>query len=262
MRKYLSLLIVLAMSLLAVPAVAIDNTWITAPSLSSISISGGGASGQGSSYTISTQALTVTMKYTGTPNLARKFAQVNFYDFTGGVGLDLASGPSGVSSTACDHQTLGGNSHTCYFQLNELGNASFTMTLSNVTTAGHFKYKVLAGPNISESQTALVSFTAPTNKIVPVLKNVRGIAGGPGAIQFRVTHNGKAASGVRVKFSFKGIGENLSATSATSNKNGLVTVFLTNLKFYRGSAAVKAQIIGGTAKATGYIWWHKVKYLQ
>lgn len=249
------------MSLSAAPAGAIDNTWITSPSLSSISITGGGAMGQGSSYTISTQAITVTMKYTGNASLARKFAQVNFYDFTGGVGLELASGSAGVSSTACDHQTLGGNSHTCYFQLNDLGNASFTMTLSNVTTEGHFKYRVLAGPNISESQAAMVSFTAPTNKIAPVLKNVRGIAGGPGAIQFRVTQNGKAASGVRVKFSFKGVGENLSAASAVSDKKGLVTVFLTNLKFFRGHAAVKAQVIGGSAKATGYIWWFKVKYL-
>lgn len=224
-------------------------------------MSGGGATGQGSSYSISTQAITVTMTYTGSASVARKFAQVNFYDFTGGVGLELTSGASGVSSTACDHQTLGGNSHTCFFQLNESGNATFKMTLSNVTTAGHFKYKVLAGPNITESQAALVSFSAPTNKIVPVLKNVRGIAGGPGAIQFRVTQNGKPSAGVRVKFSFKGIGENLSAASGVSDKKGLVTVFLTNLKFYRGSAAVKAQVIGGTAKATGYIWWTKVKYL-
>lgn len=261
MRKIVSLIIILALSLVAVPAQALDNSWISSPSLSTVTITGGGAAGAGNGYAISTQAVSVTMHYTGGAGVANKFAQVNFYDFVGGAGLELKSGDSGVSSTACDHQTLGGNSHTCFFQLNAAGNASFEMTLSNLSTAGAFKYKVLAGPNIQESQAALVSFTTPTFKIAPVLKNVRGITGGPGAIQFRVTQHGKASAGVRVKFSFKGVGENLSAVNAVSDKRGLVTVYLTNLKFRRGSTAVKARVIGGTAVATGYVWWHRVKFL-
>lgn len=261
MRKIVSLIIVFCLSLASVPAHALDNTWITSPSLSSISVTGGGAEPSGSGYAISTQAVSVTMHYTGGVSVANKFAQVSFFDFVGGVGLNLASGESGVSSTACDHQTLGGNSHTCFFRLDDSGNASFEMTLSNLTTGGAFKYKLLAGPNIQESQDGLITFVVPTNKIAPVFKNVRGISGGPGAIQFRVTLHGKPSAGVRVKFSFKGVGENLSALNGVSDKRGLVTVYLTNLKFQRGSAVVKARVIGGTAIATGYVWWHKVKFL-
>jgi hypothetical protein len=261
MRKFLSLIITASLALAAVPAQALDNSWITSPSLSAITISGGGATASVSGYDISTQAVAVTMHYTGGAGVANKFAQVNFFDFVGGPGLTLQSGDGGVSSTACDHQTLGGNSHTCFFQLDASGNAAFEMTLTNLTAGGGFKYKLLAGPNIQESQDGQINFVVPTNKIAPVLKNVRGISGGPGAIQFRVTQNGKPSAGVRVRFSFKGVGENLSALNSVSDKHGLVTVYLTNMKFHRGSATVKARIIGGTAVATGYVWWHKVKFL-
>ena len=249
------------MAMVATPALAIVDTWITSPTLSAVTISGGGAKSNGAGYVLSTQAQTATLKFTGTAGQAGKFAQINFYDFVGGVGLELVSGPAGVSSTACDHQTLGGNSHTCFFQLDENSIATIPLILSNATTAGHLKYKVLAGPNISESADGTISFRTPTNKIVPVLLNVRGIAGGAGATQFRVTDRGKVSAGVRVKLTFSGVGENLSAVYAVSNKKGLVTVYLTNLKFYRGSAKITARVVGGATKAVAYIWWFKVKYL-
>ncbi|MEY4451883.1 MAG: hypothetical protein RLZZ380_1004 [Actinomycetota bacterium] len=261
MRKLFTSIIALATFLGASPALAIDNAWITSPTLSAVSITGGGASATGVGYALSTQAQTATFKFKGTQAQAGKYAQINFFDFVGGVGLELVSGPDGVSSTACDHQTLGGNNHTCFFKLDANSNASFPLLLSNVTSAGHFKYKVLAGPNITESADGILSFVTPTNKIAPVLLNVRGIAGGPGATQFRVTNYGKASAGVRVKFTFTGVGENLSALNAVSDKNGLVTVYLTNQKFYKGSAKVTARVIGGHAKAVSYIWWFKVKYL-
>ena len=261
MRKLLTILITVTMAMVATPALAIVDTWITSPTLSAVTISGGGAKANGAGYILSTQAQTATLKFTGTAGQAGKFAQINFFDFVGGVGLELVSGPAGVSSTACDQQTLGGNRHTCYFKLDENSIATIPLILSNASTAGHFKYKVLAGPNITESSDGLITFSQPTNKIAPVLLNVRGIAGGPGATQFRVTDRGKAAAGVRVKFTFTGIGENLSAVNAISDKNGLVTVYLTNLKFFRGSAKVTARVVGGHAKAVAFIWWSKVKYL-
>ena len=260
MRKLFAIVIAISLLSAASPAIA-DNAWITSPTLTAVSISGGGAKASGSGYTLSTQAQTAVLKFTGTPAQAGKFAQINFFDFVGGVGLELVSSPSGVSSTACDHQTLGGNSHTCFFKMDSNSVATIPLILSNTSTSGHFKYKVLAGPNISESADGLISFAQPNNRIVPVLLNVRGIAGGPGATQFKVTEHGKASAGVRVKFSFTGVGENLSAVTAVSDKNGLVTVYLTNLKFYRGSAKITARVIGSQAKATAYIWWFKVKYL-
>jgi len=262
MRRILISLTALAVVLGASPALALDDHgWITSPTLSAVTISGGGAKANGSGYILSTQVQTATLNFTGTAGQAGKFAQINFYDFTGGVGLELVSGPSGVSSTACDHQTLGGNSHTCYFKLDANSIATIPLILSNATTAGHFKYKVLAGPNITESSDGLISFSQPTNKIAPVRVNVRGIAGGAGATQFLVTDAGKPAAGVRVKLTFTGVGENLSALSTVSNSKGMVTVYLTNLKFFRGSAKITARVVGGHAKAVAYIWWFKVKYL-
>lgn len=262
MRKIFSLLTVLVLSLAAVPAYAIDNYWITSPSLSSVSITGGGVTGGGSAYSFSTQASDAVVHFTGSAGQAGKFVQINFFDFTGGVGLDLQSGTDGISSSACDHQTLGGNSHTCFFKMDDTAKASFRIAFSNATSAAHFKLKVLAGPNISESSDALISFVTPTNKIVAVYKGVRGISGGPGVVQFKVTNHGRASAGVKVKFSFKGVGENLSAVNSLSDKHGLVTVYLTNLKFFRGSATVKASVVGGTASATSHIWWYKVKYVS
>lgn len=261
MRKLITILLTATMAMVSTPALAIVDTWITSPTLSAVTISGGGAQANGAGYLLSTQAQKATLKFTGTVAQAGKFAQINFYDFVGGVGLELVSGPSGVSSTACDHQTLGGNSHTCFFKLDENSIATIPLILSNASTAGHFKYKVLAGPNITESADGMITFRMPTNKIAAVIKNIRGIAGAAGVTQFLVTDKGKPSAGVRVKFSFTGIGENLSDVNTVSNSKGLVTVYLTNLKFYRGSAKITARVVGGTAKADAYIWWFKVKYL-
>lgn len=261
MRKNLSSFIALVLLFGASPALAIDNTWITSPTRFAVSIQGGGAEVTGAGYSISTQAQSVTLKFSGTAAQAGKFVQINFFDFVGGVNLDLVAGNDGPSSTACDRQTLGGNSHTCFFKLDANSTATFPLLLSNMSSAGQFKYKVLAGPNITESTDGIISFVTPKNKIAPVLLNVRGIAGGPGATQFLVTNKGKPSAGVRVKFTFTGVGENLSALNATSDKNGIVTVYLTNLKFYKGSAKITARVIGGREKAVAYIWWFKVKYL-
>lgn len=261
MRKIVSSVIAFALMFGASPAMAIDNTWITSPTRFAVSIQGGGAEVTGAGYSISTQAQSVSLKFTGTAAQAGKFAQINFFDFVGGVSLDLVPGNDGPSSSACDRQTLGGNSHTCFFKLDANSTATFPLLLSNMSSAGHFKYKVLAGPNITESTDGIISFVTPKNKIAPVLLNVRGIAGGPGATQFLVTNKGKPSAGVRVKFTFTGVGENLSALNATSDKNGIVTVYLTNLKFYKGSTKITARVIGGREKAVAYIWWFKVKYL-
>ncbi|MEY3473170.1 MAG: hypothetical protein RLY22_673 [Actinomycetota bacterium] len=261
MRKIVSSLIALVLLFGASPALAIDNTWITSPTRFAVAIQGGGAEVTESGYSISTQAQSVSLKFTGTEAQAGKFAQINFFAFVGGVSLGLVAGDDGVSSTACDRQTLGGNSHTCFFKLDANSTATFPLLLTNMSSASQLKYKVLAGPNITESTDGIISFVTPKNKIVPVLLNVRGIAGGPGATQFLVTSKGKPSAGVRVKFSFTGVGENLSAVYATSNKKGIVTVYLTNLKFHRGYAKIVARVVGGTSKANAYIWWTKVKYL-
>jgi hypothetical protein len=262
MRKIISLLAIISLSLGVTPAFAIDNSWITSPTLNAISVTRGGVTGGGSSYAFSTQATEALVHFTGSSDQAGKFAQVNFFEFTGGVDVELQSGTAGVSSSACDHQTLGGNSHTCFFKLDAAAKATFRISFSNATADSHFKLKVLAGPNITESSDALINFVTPTNKIVAVFKDVRGISGGPGVVQFKVTSHGRASAGVKVRFSFKGVGQNLSAVNSVSDGHGLVTVYLTNLKFFRGSAIVKATVVGGTASATSQIWWYRVKYLS
>lgn len=262
MRKIISLLALISISFAVIPAYAVDNSWITSPTLNAISMTGGGVVGSGSSYAFSTQATEAFVHFSGSSSQAGKFAQVNFFDFTGGVDVELQSGTAGVSSTACDHQTLGGNSHTCFFKLDDAAKATFRMTFINATADSHFKLKVLAGPNITESMDALINFVTPTNKIVAVYKDVRGISGGPGVVQFKVTNHGRASAGVKVRFSFKGVGENLSAVNSISDRHGLVTVYLTNLRFFRGSASVKASVVGGTASAISHIWWYRVKYLS
>ena len=260
MKRILTVLLVFIALASASPASAIDNSWITNPSLSAIRLTGTGASGSGSSYALSTQALHPVMAYDGGLSQAGKFAQVSFFDFTGNVSLELTSGSNGVSSTACDHQTLGGNSHTCFFRMDDQGKATFALTLSNTSVDAHFKFLVLAGPNITQSGVSQVSFVRPLETITPVLKSTRGMSGGAGVVQFKVLSAGVPAPGITVDLRASGVGENLSASTATSDSRGLVVVYLSNFAARAGTGTITASVVGGSSSAQAKIVWSQVNF--
>jgi hypothetical protein len=140
------------------------------------------------------------------------------------------------------------------------GHAKIHLLLSSVTQDSNFKFKVLAGPNIQESASATITFTPPTNHIAALYPYTRGLTGGPGFVVFKVTDGGEASKGILVHFKFSGVGENLSNATGTSNAQGLVFAYLTNLKWKTGYSTVTAKVIGGTSKAVGKIHWHKVAF--
>lgn len=255
MRKILTLLTALALTFSVSPAQAVDNTWITNPQLTAISLSGSNVKAIAGGYVMSTQVSSFDINYTAPSGNAGKFAQLSFFDFTGPIGLTMAANPSGTSSIACDPQVLSSDTHACYFRLDGYGKAKIRATLSNVNPQGAFKFKILAGPNIQQSGIAQVLFVAPTNKITPVSTTSKAMLGGAGLAQFKVTQDGKLTGGIRVAVSFKGVGAYLSTTVATSDSKGVVTVYLSNQKKTKGSSVVTVKVQGGTASAKSTISW-------
>ena len=255
MRKILATLATLALTLVALPAQAYNNTWIVAPQLSAVKVVATNAKVLATGYALSTQSTGFDFVYTAPAGNGGKFAQINMFDVTGSLGVTLTANASGTSSTGCDPQVLSSDTHTCFFRLDGVGKATIHAALSNVTADGAFKFKILAGPNIQESGIAQVLFVAPTNKVTPVSASSKAMLGGAGFSQFKVTQDGKPAAGIRVAVSFKGVGSFLSTTVATSDSKGLVTVYLCNLTKSKGSSVVTVKIDGGTASAKSTIAW-------
>ena len=255
MRRVIILATIVATLFTSSPALAFDNTWINSPSLSAVKLSGNNIKVMGTGYNISTQSTAFDFEYTGLASFGGRFAQINIFDVTGGVGLALASNSSGTSSVGCDPQVLSSNTHTCFFRLDGNAKAKIRVTVSGSSSQAAFKYKVLAGPNIQESAIAQVNFVTPTNTIKAVTSSAKAMLGGAGAVQFKVLQDGKITPNIRVAVSFKGVGENLSTATAMSNSKGLVTIYLTNLTKKKGTSVVTAQIDGGKAKTTSSIVW-------
>ncbi len=255
MRKITTIIAALALTLVALPAHAYNNTWIVAPQLSAVKVVATNANTLSTGYALSTQSTGFDFVYTAPTGNGGKFAQINMFDVTGSLGINLAANASGTSSTGCDPQVLSSDTHTCFFRLDGAGKASIHASLSNVSADGAFKFKILAGPNIQESGIAQVLFVAPTNKVVAVSATSKAMLGGAGFAQFKVTQDGKVAAGIRVAVSFKGVGSFLSTAVATSDSKGLVTVYLCNLKKTKGSSVVSVKIDGGTASAKSTINW-------
>ncbi|MFM7030769.1 MAG: hypothetical protein ACKOWK_06875 [Micrococcales bacterium] len=256
MRRVLATLLVLLLAgIAATPAQAVDNTWITNPSLSAVTLGGTNIVSVGTGFNLSTQANGFSFKYAGAPSQAGRFAQINIFDVAGGVTINLAANVSGSSSVACDPQVLSSDTHTCFFRLDGNAKAEIPVTLSKVSAQAAFKFKILAGPNIQESAISQVNFVSPTNTIAAVAKSVRGPRGGAAIVQFKVTQGNIASPNIRVSVSFTGVGAYLSATSALSDSDGLVTVYLSDLKRAKGKAVISAQIDGGTSAGTSTITW-------
>jgi len=255
LRKILITLIALGLTLIGSQAQAYNNTWIVSPQLSAVKIVATNSKALANGYALSTQSTGFDLAYAAPDGNGGKFAQINIFDIAGGVGLSLAANVSGTSSTGCDPQVLSSDTHTCFFRLDGAGKADIHVTLTNVTSAGAFKFKILAGPNIQESGIAQVLFVAPTNKIVALKSVSKAAVGGAAYAQFKITQDGKPASGIRALVSFAGLGAFLSTNVATSDAHGIVTVYLSNLSKAKGSSVITVRIDGGTGIARASITW-------
>lgn len=256
MRRLLTTLLFAVFATATVsPAQATDNTWITNPNLNTVSLAGNNIAVNGTGYNLSTQLNAFAFKYSGAPSQAGKFAQINIFDVTGGLVINLASNVSGSSSVACDPQVLASDTHTCFFRLDGNAKADLPVTLANVSAQGAFKFKILAGPNIQESAIAQVNFVSPTNTVKALAASVKAPRGGAAIVQFKVLQGSVIAPNVRLSVSFTGVGAYLSATSVTSDANGLATIYLSNLKKTKGKAVISVLVDGGASNAKATITW-------
>lgn len=255
MRRTITLLAALALTFTALPAHALNNSWISNPQISAVSIATTNVTALSNGFSLSTQSTGFDFVYTAPAGNGGKFAQINIFDVAGSLVMGLAANTSGTSSIGCDPQVLSSDTHTCFFKLDGLGQARIHVNLANVTSQGGFKYKILAGPNIQESAIAQVLFVPPTNKIAALKPSVKALAGGAGVLQFRVTQGVKTSAGIRVTATFKGLGSFLSSATASSDSKGLVTFYLSNFTKSRGSSVISVRVEGGASTAKSTILW-------
>jgi len=241
------------LSLIAAPAQA-DASWISSPNLSAISFTSVGATKTAGGVSLSSQAADFTMVYTSSSASAGKFAQVNFFEISSGLQILLTATPM-ASPTGCEQQVLAGDSHSCMFKLDGSGSAAIKVTLLGTSTASSFKYLLLSGPNIAQTQPGIATFVAPKSTVKPVVASVKALAGGASVLKFKLAEGSKASTGVKVAISLKGIGDNLSAATATSDAKGFVWVYVANTSNKKGTSTVTVSVIGTAAKGSASIKW-------
>jgi hypothetical protein len=240
-------------AIVASPAQA-DNTWISGPSLTHVSILATGAVASGNGVTLSTQTTTFTLAYRSSAADSGKFAQVNFFDLTSGLSLAMTSA-NPASSTGCDQQVLGGNSHSCMFKLDGAGSANVTGVLSGVTASASLKYLLLSGPNIAQTNPANIAFALPRNTVKALAATSKVMAPGAAVLRFRFYDGAAAAASIRATVALTGIGDHISATSVISDSNGYVWVYVANLKKKYGNSTVTLTVDGTANKAVTSIRW-------
>jgi len=257
-NKSLFLAAVAAFSLfgatISAPTALADSTWISNPTLNSISLTGPGISKTNNGWSVSTQATDFTLTYKGSAGDAGKFAQVNLFELSSGMSIAFNSTPQ-ASPSGCEQQVLAGDSHSCMFKLDGAGGAGIHVTLSGTSLASSFKFILLSGPNIAQTSPATVTFSAPKSAVKPLVATVKAMAGGAAALRFKLLDAGKPAAGVKVSIAFTGIGDNLSSTSAVSDSSGLVWVYLANLKAKHGSSKVTVTVLGTSTKGSASVKW-------
>jgi len=233
--RVLATIAIAALGLTGLTPAQANTTWISGPSLSSITFVSVGAARTGTGFSLSSQANDFTMTYTSSSASAGKFAQVNFFDISTGLQVLLTATPM-ASPAGCEQQVLAGDSHSCMFKLDGNGSAAIKVTLIGTSVAASFKYLLLSGPNIAQTQPGLVSFVAPKSVVKPLVASVKALAGGASVLRFKLTDGAKASVGVKVNVALKGIGDNLSVTTATSDSNGMVWVYVANTGSKRAPA--------------------------
>jgi len=236
-----------------------DNSWISRPTLSSVSVVAPATTRTGFNSTMSTQTTSFILSYKGSSTDAGKFAQINLFDFTAGVNLVMAGTPQ-ASPSGCNQQVLGADSHSCMFSLDSSGAAAIPVTISGITTSSSFKYILLSGPNMSQTDPAIVTFAAPKSTIKAISAVVKAPVGGAALVRFRITDGATLMSDMRVEMTFTGLGSNPSASSVTSDAQGVVTYYLANLTSRKGSTLITATISGTQIKTSATVSWLTAKY--
>ena len=248
-----------ASSLVGTPAQA-DSTWISGPSLSAVSISGPSTAKTNNGWSVSTQSTEFTLNYKSSAADAGKFAQINAFDLASGLALTFASTPL-ASPTGCEQQVLAGDAHSCMFKLDGTGAAAIHVSVSGSSLASSFRYILLSGPNIAQTDPGTVTFTTPKSAVKPVLASVKALAGGAAVLRFKLLDAAKPSVGVKVTIALKGVGDNVSATAATSDSTGTVWVYVADLSGKKGTSTVTVTVLGTQTKGSATIKWVAGKLL-
>lgn len=252
--RVFSAALVATLSLSVLTPAQADATWISGPSLSTISFTSVGSTKTASGVSLSSQAADFTLIYTSSAASAGKFAQVNFFEVSQGLQMILNATPM-ASPTGCEQQVLAGNSHSCMFKLDGAGSAAIKVTLIGASTSSSFKYLLLSGPNIAQTDPGIATFVAPKSTVKPLAASVKALAGGASVLRFKLAEGAKASTGVKVSIALKGIGDNLSAATATSDSKGFVWVYVANTTAKKGTSTITVSVIGTAAKASATIKW-------
>jgi hypothetical protein len=243
-----------AISLTGTSAAQANTAWISGPSLNSVSLVGIGAAKTGTGYSLSSQASEFTLTYTSSSASAGKFAQVNFFEIASGLQVILTATPM-ASPTGCEQQVLAGDSHSCMFKLDGNGSAAIKVTLIGTSVSSSFKYILLSGPNIAQTEPGIATFVAPKSAVKAVVASVKALAGGASVVRFKLTDGAKPSVGVKVNVTLKGIGDNLSVNTATSDSKGMVWVYVANTGAKKGTSTVTVAVDGTQAKGSATIKW-------
>lgn len=246
--------VLVAASLVPIASATADNTWISRTNLNAVTLVAPTSVRTANNTSLSTQTSSFTLTYHGSAGDAGKFAQINLFEVSPGLGISMASTPL-PSSTGCSQQVLGADSHSCMFALDGSGSAGITVNLTGVQLSSSFKFILLSGPNMTQTDPAIVSFAAPRSVINPLAAKVKALAGGAALVRFKITENGNLVAGMKADIVKAGIGENLSSTSATSDAQGLIYVYLSDLSGKKGNSVITVTIQGTSIKTTATISW-------
>ena len=260
LRAAAILALALAATGFAGTAAQADSTWISGPSLSTVSLTGPSTAKTANGWSVSTQSTEFTIAYKGSVADAGKFAQINAFDFSTGLNLVFDSTPL-ASPTGCGQQVLAGDAHSCEFKLDGSGAAAIHVAVTGSTVASSFHYILLSGPNIAVTDPGTVTFTTPKSAVKPVLASVKAMAGGAALLRFKLLDGNKPSAGVKVTIALKGVGDNLSAATATSDSAGLVWVYVADLKAKKGTSTVTVTVLGTQTKGSATIKWVAGKLL-
>jgi hypothetical protein len=143
------------------------------------------------------------------------------------------------------------------FKLDANGSADIAANLSGQSSSSAFKYLLLSGPNIAQSQAANVSFSVAKTTVKALSPSVKALIGGAAVLRFKFVDGAVAASAVRASVVLKGIGDHLSASTVTSDANGNVWVYVANIKKKLGTSTVTLTIEGAATSAKSTIKWVK-----
>jgi len=246
--------LLVASTIAPISAATADNAWISRTNLSYVSLAAPAAVKTGNNTSLSTQTSSFVLTYKGPASDAGKFAQVNIFEVSSGLSITMTSTPT-ASPSGCAQQVLGADPHSCMFALDGSGAAAINVNLSGVLLSSSFKLFLLSGPNMGQTDPAIVSFAAPRSIIKPVVATVKALTGGAALLRFKITENNAAVVGMKADITKTGLGENLSVSSAASDSQGFIYVYLSNLGAKKGSSVITATIQGTSIKTTATITW-------